>query len=133
MARMSGHYESPSKYFSDSSKLTNWVLDSGAMCHITQQVSDFIPGLLEDTEKHIEVSDGHHVTAKQKVQVQIKMCNNNGDPFIATLHSILLAPDLCDGLFSNITLMNSKHTCLFHQGFCTMYFGYREKSGYFTT
>ena len=33
--------------------------------------SDLIPGLLEDTDKHIEVADGHHVTAKQKVQVGI--------------------------------------------------------------
>ena len=37
------------------------------------EVSVFIPGLLEDTYKHIEVSDGHQVTAKQKEQVQIKM------------------------------------------------------------
>ena len=66
---------------------------------MTPQVSDFIPGLLEDTDKHIEVADVHHVTAKQKVQVQIKMCNNNGDPFIATLHSKLLVPDICDRLF----------------------------------
>ena len=37
------------------------------------EVSDFITGSLEDTDKHIEVSDGHHVTAKQKGQVRIKM------------------------------------------------------------
>ena len=72
MARMSGNDESPSRYFGDSSQLTNWVLDSGEMCHMTPQVSDFIPGLLEDTDKHIEVAGGHHVIAKQKVQVQIK-------------------------------------------------------------
>ena len=56
--------------------------------------------------------DGHHVTAKQKVQVQIKMCNNNGDTFIATLHNVLLAPDLCDRLFSIIMLMNLVHNFL---------------------
>ena len=66
---------------------------------MTPQVSDFIPGLLEDMDKHIEVADGHHVTAKQKVKVQIKMCNDNGDPFIATLHSILWVPDLGVRLF----------------------------------
>ena len=60
---------------------------------MTQEVSDFIPGSLEDTDRPIEVVDGHHVIAKQKGQVQIKMCNNNGDPFIATLHNVLLAPD----------------------------------------
>ena len=58
------------------------------MCHITPDVSVFIPGSLEDTDKHIEVADGHHVMEKQKGQVQIKMCENNGDPFISTLHQI---------------------------------------------
>ena len=87
---------------------------------MTPEVSDFIPGSLEDTAKHIEVSDGHHVTAKQKGEVQIKMCNDHGDRFIATLHNILLATDLCDRLFSIITLMSLGHNCLFHKGFCTV-------------
>ena len=63
---------------------------------MTSEVSDFIPGSLEDTDKYIEVADGHHVTAKQKGQVRIKMCDNNGNTFIATLYNVLLAPDLCD-------------------------------------
>ena len=63
------------------------------------EVSDFILGSLEDTDKHIEVVDGHNVTAKQKGQAQIKVCNDHGDPFIATLHNVLLASDLCDRLF----------------------------------
>ena len=92
------------------------------------EVSDFIPGSLEDTDKHTEVADGHHVTAKQKGQVRIKMCDDYGDPFIATLHNVILAPDLCDRLFSIITLLNSGHTCLFHKVFCTVYFGGKEKN-----
>ena len=72
MARMSGNDECPSGNFGDSSQLTNWILDSGATCHMTPEVSDFIPGSLEDTDKHIEFADGHDVTEKQKVQVQIK-------------------------------------------------------------
>ena len=95
---------------------------------MTPQVSDFIPGLLEYTDKHIEVTDVHHVTAKQKRQVQIKVCNNNVDNFIATLHSVLLAPDLCDRLFYIIALMNLGHNCLFKKGFCTVYFGAKEKN-----
>ena len=67
---------------------------------MTPEVSYFIPGSLEDTDKHIEVVDGHYVTAKQKGRVRINICNNHGDPFIATLHKVLMAPDLCDGLFS---------------------------------
>ena len=55
---------------------------------LTPQVSYFIPGSLEDTDKYIEVTDGHYIMAKKTGQVQIKMCDNNGDPFIATLHRI---------------------------------------------
>ena len=95
---------------------------------MTPELSDFIPGSLEDTDKYIEVEDGHHVTAKQKGQVRIKMCDDHGYPFIATLHNILLAPDLCDGLFLMITLINSLHNCLFHKLFCTVYLGTKENN-----
>ena len=80
---MSGNYEIPSGDFGDSSQLTNWILDSGATFHMTPQVSYFIPGSLDDRDKYIEVAGGYHVTAKQKVQVQIKLCDDNGDTFIA--------------------------------------------------
>ena len=65
---------------------------------------------------------------KQKGQVQIQMCDNNGKTFIAKLYNILLAPDLCDRLFSIVTLINAVHTCLFHKGFCTVYFGAEKKN-----
>ena len=99
MARMSSNDERSSENYGDSSQLTNWILDSGATCHITPEVSDFIPGSLEDTDKYIEVADGNHVTARQKCQVRIQMCKDNGKSFIATLHNVLLAPGLCDRLF----------------------------------
>ena len=92
MERMSGNDECLSGNFGDSSQLTNWILDSGATCHMKPQVSCFITSSLEDTDKHIEVADRHHVTAKQILQVRIKMCDDKVDPFIATLHNILLAP-----------------------------------------
>ena len=75
---------------------------------MTPDVSDFIPGSLEDTDKYIEVSEGYHVTAGGKEKVQIKMCDNNGDPFIAALHNIILAPDLCDRLFLIILVYSTK-------------------------
>ena len=94
MARISSKDKCPSGNFGDISQLNILILDSGATCHMTPEVSDFIPGSLEDMDKYIEVADGHHVTAKQKVQVQIQLCKKKGDPFIATLHNVLLAPDL---------------------------------------
>ena len=44
------------------------------------------------------------------------------------LHNVLLAPDICDRLFSIVTLMNSRRTCLLHKGFCTVYFGSKDKN-----
>ena len=79
-------------------------------------------------DKYIEVAYGHHVTAKQKGRIQIQMCDNNGKTFIATLYNVLLAPDLCNRLFSIITLMNAGHTCIFSKGFCMVYFGEEKKN-----
>ena len=114
---MSSDYKRESKDYGDSLQLTNWILDSGATCHMMPEVTDFIPGSLEDTDKFIEVADGNHVTAKQKGSVRIQMCDNNGKTLVATLYNVLLAPDLCDRLFSIITLMNAGNTCLFHKWF----------------
>ena len=61
---------------------------------MSPEFSDFIPGTLEDTDKYIEVEDGHHVTAKQKGQVRIQMCDDNGKKFIATIYNVLFTPDL---------------------------------------
>ena len=72
MARMSVNDECPGGNFCDSSQLTNWILYYGSKCHIKPEVSDFNPGSLEDMDKHIEVADRHHVTAKQIGQVRIK-------------------------------------------------------------
>ena len=58
----------------------------------------------------------------------MKMCNDNRTTFIATLYHVLIAPDLCDRLFSIITLMNAGHTFLFHEGVCTVYFGAKKKN-----
>ena len=80
MARMSGNDERKSEKYGDSLQLTNWILDLGATCHMTPEVVDFIPGSLEDTDKYIEVADGHQVTVKQKGQVRIQMCDENGNP-----------------------------------------------------
>ena len=48
---MSGNDKSSSRDFGESSQLTNLILDSVATCHMTPQVSDFIPGSLEDKDK----------------------------------------------------------------------------------
>ena len=69
MAQISSNDKRSSEKYGESSQLTNWILDSGATCHMTPKVSDFVSGSLEDTDKYIEVADGHPVTAKKKGQV----------------------------------------------------------------
>ena len=56
------------------------------------------------------------------------MCDDNGKTFIATLYNVLLAPELCNRLFSIITLMNSGYTCMFHKVFYMMCFGEKYKN-----
>ena len=68
IARMYSNDERSSENYGDSSLLTNWILHLGATCHMTPEFSDFVPGSLEDTDKYIEVADGHKLTAKQKVK-----------------------------------------------------------------
>ena len=68
------------------------------------------------------------MSQRKKVQERIKICDDNGDPFIATLHNVLLTPDLCDRLFSIITLMNSGRTFLLHKWFCNVQFGAKDKN-----
>ena len=65
MALISTNSEISRRYFGDSSQLTNWILGSGATCHMTPYISDFIPGLLVETDRYIKVADGHFFTAKQ--------------------------------------------------------------------
>ena len=120
MASMSGNDECPSKHFGDNLHLTKLILDSGAIFHMTTQVSDFIPGSLEYTDKYIEVMGVHHITAMQKRQFQIIICDDNGDTFTASYHDVLSTEDLWAGLFSSIMLINLGHICLFQKGFCTV-------------
>ena len=85
MSRMSSDDKRKSGEYGDSSQLTNCILDSGATCHMTPEVTYFIPGSLEDTDKFIEFANGHHVTAKQKGSVRIQMFDDNGKDFYRDL------------------------------------------------
>ena len=53
MTRLSCNDECPSEIFGDISQFTHLISDYGATCHMTPELSDFIPGSLEHTDKHI--------------------------------------------------------------------------------
>ena len=44
LARMYSDDERKIVKYGDSSQWTNWILDLGATCHMTPEVTDFIPG-----------------------------------------------------------------------------------------
>ena len=50
-----------------------------------------------------------------------KRRDNTSKRFIAMSYSILLAPELCNRLFSIIRLLNLGHTCLFQKWFAQTY------------
>ena len=62
---MSDNDKCPKGNFCDSLQSTNWILDSESIFHMKVEVLDIIPGLLEDTDKHIEVADRNHVMKKK--------------------------------------------------------------------
>ena len=71
MARMYSNAKIPRRYFGDISQLTNCIFDTAVTCHMTPEISDFIPGSLVETDRYIKVVYGHFVTAKQIEAVQI--------------------------------------------------------------
>ena len=74
MARMSDNDKCPSRNFGDSLQLKNRILYSGPTCHMAPEVSYFIPGLLVDADKHIEMLDKHHMTAGTRMTSKNKKC-----------------------------------------------------------
>ena len=91
------------------------------MSHDTRYLG-FIPGLLVKIDKYIKVADRHFITAKKTGAVKINMCEDIGKPLISTLYNVLLAPELYDRLFTILMSVNLGYSCLFHKGFCTVFF-----------
>ena len=53
MECMSSNVKISRRDFGDRSQLINWVLDSGATCHLTPEISHFVPTSLVRTDKYI--------------------------------------------------------------------------------
>ena len=69
-----------------------------------------MPVSFVETNKYIQVVNDNFVTAKKTGEVQIKIWDNNGKPFIPKLYNALFATDLCNQFFSDGKLLNSGHT-----------------------
>ena len=69
MSHMSSNAKIPKRNYGDSSQMINLFFDSGATCHMTIYISDYIPVSLAERDKYIEVPDGDFATVKQTGQV----------------------------------------------------------------
>ena len=103
--------------------LYNWVLNSGATCHMTPFLDDFIPGTMETVDKFVEVADGHYVPGKQQGKVRIRMHDDVGRPFQIVLEEVLYILALAERLFLILMCTDKGHKCLFDNGYCTISFG----------
>ena len=101
MACTSSNGDISRQAFGYSSHPNNWILDSGATCYMTPYISYFIPGSFVETKKKKEVSDTF-CHSKIKRTSSNKMSDDNGKSSISKLYNILVAPDLCDLIFSII-------------------------------
>ena len=68
MKHMSFNSEIPKRDFGYSLQLTNYILDSGATCQMTQAILDIIPGSLVK-QINIKIDEGYFITAKQTGEV----------------------------------------------------------------
>ena len=76
--------------YGDSSHLTNWILYSGATFHMTPEVTDFIPGALEDTDKFIEVADGHHIVEEHRSLGGSIISRLDNGAFVGLIYELLV-------------------------------------------
>ena len=72
MASISSNAESNRIYFGDRLQLTNLILDSGATCHMTPEILDFISISMVEMDKYIEVTDGNFITTKKQEKFKLK-------------------------------------------------------------
>ena len=67
MARMSSNAEITRRDFGDRLQLTNWVLDSGATCHMTSEMSYFYRAHGWKRINRLKLHIGNFIIAKQTV------------------------------------------------------------------
>ena len=90
--------------------LNNWVMDSGAMCHMTPYQQDFIPGTTYLLDKAVEVVDGYTIPLKLSGPILIQTQSNQGDEVNICVQSVTLVPNLSQQLVLLMSLANRRRS-----------------------
>ena len=72
MEHMSTNEEVTRRNYGGRSQLANWILESGATCHMTPDIQDFILSSLVETDKSIKVAYGKFFPAKTESKISNK-------------------------------------------------------------
>ena len=89
--------------------LNNWVMDSGATCHMTPYKNDFVNDSKNSEDKVVEVVDGYTVPAKSSGTIIIKTTSNQGDSINLRIKGVLHVPHLSRRLFSLMSIIKEGH------------------------
>ena len=80
--------------------MTNWILDSGATCHMYNNKDLFTSLHTLQTPLNITVGDGHNLQVVRRGDVALIMKLPNGKTESCTLHNVLSVPSIAYNLLS---------------------------------
>lgn len=103
---------------------TNWVLDSGATCHISTHIEDFI--LLDSSAtEEVTVASGETIKSSGKGSCKIKLINRNGDEKLVDVNDVLFIPSFHGNLLSVDRILKNGNRVIFSESGCSI----QTKSG----
>lgn len=105
-AKMVGQNEDDYLFMISPKRSTNWVVDSGATCHIANDKKAFVT--LNKIEHHLTVADGRQVHVKGKGTCRIELVNENGDKKTALITDVLYIPEIEGNLLSVKKMIDKK-------------------------
>ena len=114
----------------DSVSNVDWIIDSGATCNICCNQSLF--NSIEDLDEALAVTlgDGKNIEAKQCGTVEVELKQIDGSYKPATLHDVLLVPQLSYNLLSVTRATELGNTFLFDEPTCRIINEYEEVVGF---
>ena len=81
-------------------KKSNWIVDSGATCHMCNEENLFSEMVPLEKQQDITVGDGYSVQATAKGTVMLKMSVAKNKEIVCRLSDVLLVPELSYNLLS---------------------------------
>jgi hypothetical protein len=105
----------------DPCNLNNYLPDSGATQHMTPRSADLI-NVVEGQNLGVGVADGHIIKCSTTGDVLIKMLDDNGDEFTATLKDVMYVPGLSRRLFSITKFARHGHVAVIKDNGIILYF-----------